>query len=369
MAGCTGIGLPAGGNGRNVMEQDHKAWAIFGQVDYRFVENWEVTVGARYTKENKKIDGTFTEPGASWGLLLGLSDLTVFNPRPDLDDELDDEQITANLKLSWFPSEDTMFYASYATGYKSGGTNTDRINPTFDPIFDAENSETYELGMKKDFPDQNVRANLTFHHTTTKDFQTNAFQGAGFNLSNAGKVITKGAELELWWNPTDSLEISGAYIYNEGEFEGFDRANCWISYSWLTGEPDPGRASPLDEFCDRSGDPLDSNAENTFIIAATQSFDITDTINGYVHANYNWRDEQFKDDNIDPLKEEDGYDLLNMQVGIRFVDMGIEVTTWARNLLDQDYLATYFDTPLQSGKLNAYPTEPRTYGLSITKNF
>ena len=367
--GFGGIGFPAGGNGRNVMKQKQDAWAIFGQVEYELRDDLVLTAGARYTEESKELDGRFTQPGASWGLLTNLPDLTIFNPRADVDESLDDDQITGNLKLSWLPSDDTMFYVSYGTGYKSGGTNTDRIAQSFSQTFDPETSETFELGMKADFPEQALRTNITLHHTTTEDYQTNSFQGAGFNLANAGKVVTKGAELEVWWNPTDTLSISGAYIYNEGEFEGFTSANCWVAYSWLTGKQDPGRGSPTNGFCDRSGDPIDSNAENTFMLSATKTFVVSDRVNGFVHANYNYRDEQYKDGNIDPLKVEDGYGILNMKVGFRLESLQLEVTAWARNLLDEDYFATYFDVPLQSGKLNAYPTEPRTYGLSLTKTF
>lgn len=369
MFGFTGIALPEGGNGRNVMKQNHEAWAIFGQLDYDISEELILTVGARYTDESKTIDGRFTQPGASWGLQLMLPDLTIFNARSDIKESLDDDQVTGNIKLSWLPSDDKMFYALYGTGYKSGGTNTDRISEAFSPIFDAETSETFELGMKADFPEQSLRTNITIHHTTTEDYQTNSFQGAGFNLSNAGKVVTKGLELELWWNPTDTLSITGAYIHNKGEFEGFDSANCWVATSWLTGRQDPGRANATDGFCNRSGDPIDSNAENTYMVGATQTFTVNDRVNGFVHANYNYRDEQYKDGNIDPLKLEDGYGVLNMKVGFRLESLQLEITAWARNLLDEDYMATYFDAPLQSGKLYAYPTEPRTYGLSLTKTF
>jgi outer membrane receptor protein involved in Fe transport len=220
-----------------------------------------------------------------------------------------------------------------------------------------------------DFPDQNVRVNLTFHKTITEDYQTNAFQGAGFNLSNAGEVDAKGAELEVWWNPNPDLDISFAYVHNDAEFDGFDRANCWIAYSWLTGQQDPGRGTPTDQFCDRSGDPIDSNPENTFIVGVTQRFEVSDNIGGYVHADYNYRDEQFKDGNIDPFKEEDGYGVLNLRAGLQVESAGFEISLWGRNVLDEDYLQTYFDVPLQDGKLNAYPTEPRTYGLSLTKSF
>ncbi|MGV6806309.1 MAG: TonB-dependent receptor, partial [bacterium] len=337
--GFSGVGIPMGMSGTNFMKQEHKAWAIFGQIDWRFAEKLELSVGLRYTDESKKLNGKFIQPGGpigvgqtvlpidlelpnglvveagnpipsgSWGLYLGLDDLTIFNPRPDIDETLNDEQITGDIKLKWFPKDDIMFYASYATGYKSGGTNTDRISVVRDPIFDAETAETYELGMKADFPEQSVRLNVTLHHTTTKDYQTNAFQGAGFNLINAGEVETKGGELELWWYPTDDLEVSAAYVYNEGEFVNFV-GNCWTANTWLTGQQDPGRAFPTATLCDRSGDPLDTNPEHTVMLSVTQRFQLADNVGASLHADYNWRDETYKDGNIDPLKLEDGYGIL-----------------------------------------------------------
>ena len=367
--GATGLGFPEGATARNVMEQDHQAWAIFGQLNYDLTDSLVLTLGARYTEETKELDGTFTEPGLTWGGLLGLEQLTLINPRADVDETLDDEQVTGNIKLSWSYSEDILLYASYATGYKSGGTNTDRINPALDPIFDAETSQSFEVGMKADFPDQNLRVNLALHHTTTEDFQTNAFQGSGFNLSNAGEIVAQGAELEVTWHPTDTLALTGAYVYNKAEFEEHERANCYIGFSYLTGIQDPGRANPSDQFCDRSGDPLDSNAENTVFLGVTQRFPINDDLEAHLHFNYNYRDEQFQDGNIDPFKEEDPYDILNGRVGLRVESLDLEVSIWGRNILDEDYLATHFDKPLQDGKIGAYPTEPRTYGLSLTKNF
>jgi outer membrane receptor protein involved in Fe transport len=127
-------GFPSGQTARNLMEQDHRAWAVFGQVDWAFRENWELTFGLRYTKEKKELDGQFQEFGTSFGAGLGLSDLTIVNPRSDIDETLNDEQITGNIKLSWRPDDNRMYYISYATGYKSGGTNTDRILQAFEPF-------------------------------------------------------------------------------------------------------------------------------------------------------------------------------------------------------------------------------------------
>lgn len=367
--GFTGVGFPAGATGRNRMQQDHSTWAIFGQGDYRFTPELTLTLGLRYTSEEKEIDGVFSQPGASWGALVALADLVVVNPRANIAESLDDEQITGTIKLTWMPSDNMLLYASYATGYKSGGTNTDRISPAFSVLFDAETAETFEAGMKADFPERNLRVNLTLHHSTTEDYQTNAFQGTGFNLSNAGEVEAKGGELELWWNPTEGLSLTAAYVHNRAKFKGFERANCWIAYSWLTGIQDPGRAQPLNQFCDRSGGPLDTNAENSYIVGATQVFALTGDIEAYIHADYNYQDEQYMDGNLDPFKKQDGYGTFNLRGGVNFLSHRLEIAAWAKNLFDEDYYNVYFDVPLQSGKLNAYPTEPRTYGLSLNKHF
>ena len=286
------------GSALNEMRQEHESGAIFGQLEFDISESFTVTAGLRYTREEKKIVGTFTQAAqgdqpdlenatrqlgilqlATAGSpengippnpgLLALFDPWVFtpfaapdwgyylldplSPRPDIDETIDDDQVTGTLKLSWHASDDIMAYASWGTGYKSGGTNTDRINVAQSPLFGPETSESLELGIKADFPAQRLRANLSIHSTGFDDFQSNAFRGAGFNLQNAGKLDTYGGELEVWWSPTDKLTFSAAYVRSVADFEEFDRGNCWISYTFHTGIDDPGRANPQDPFCNRGG--------------------------------------------------------------------------------------------------------------------
>ena len=72
--------------------------------------------------------------------------------------------------------------------------------------------------------------------------------------------------------------------------------------------------------------------------------------------------------NNDPFAFQDSQDLLNLK-GILRLDSGIEAMLWARNVTDETWFGTVFDTPLQDGKLNAYPREPRTWGLTLRKIF
>jgi iron complex outermembrane receptor protein len=75
------------------------------------------------------------------------------------------------------------------------------------------------------------------------------------------------------------------------------------------------------------------------------------------------------DGNNDPLKFRDSYSVWNLRTGINFESTDTLLTLWARNLTDEDSYETVFDVPLQSGKLNAYPREPRTFGVTLRKGF
>ena len=390
--------IPSGGSARDVMLQDHEAWALFSQVDIRLLEQWSLSAGLRYTDEHKDLRGTFTQDnfgpppdlfaiGANlllvsqgraapdpatlaplaypgWGFYLQ----PVFAPRPDVAETLKDDQVTWNAKLNWTPNNNVLLYAGYATGFKSGGTNTDRIPAAFSQVFGAEKTRAFEAGVKLALPQHNLRVNLALHYTTIKDFQSNAFTGTGFNLRNAGKLETKGGELEVAWAPTANLTLSGAYVYNDGEYDEFEQANCWVAAPFQTGQADPG-ASPGAAFCDRSGFDIPGNPEHTVLLAATQRHSFSDTLSGYIHADYNYRSSIIMDGNIDPLKVQDGFGLLNLRAGLALEAIDLDVALWARNVLEQDYHGVMFDVPLQDGKLAAYPREPRTWGVTLRKRF
>lgn len=404
--------FPADFVANHVADQEQDSWAIFGQFDYNFTDQLIVTAGLRYTEENKELSTTFSETigGVTWvpgapttltdvaiagaglaalagGDLSGLADpafiaqfdpyttagwggylFAGFSPIDDINAKLDDDQITGTLKLTWLATEDTMLYASYGTGYKSGGTNTDRLAEGFEPVFGPETSESFELGVKSEFPDQAVRINAAIHHTTVDDFQANAFTGTGFNLQNAGKLKTYGGELEAYWQPAQNTVVTLAYAYSVADFDEFTAGNCWVAYPFHTGTADPG-ATAGSAACDRSGDRLADNPEHYANLGVKQSFNVSDGVEGYVYGEYAYLSDQVLDGNNDPYKLQDDFGLLNMRAGIFFEEYELNLTLWARNVLDEDYKRTTFDVPVQDGKLMSYAGEPRTYGLTLNKDF
>ena len=97
-------------------------------------------------------------------------------------------------------NEDAMLYASFSKGFKAGGWTTRLSNPVADideAAFGPEKSETYELGLKSQFFDHRVQANVAVFWTDYTGIQLQIQEGASPVSQNAGDAELKGAELEL----------------------------------------------------------------------------------------------------------------------------------------------------------------------------
>ena len=406
--------------------QDHRANAIFGRIDYDLTDDLELNIGLRYTDENKDMTSRFREsvltPGpadvnvdaigaaltiageqakAAQGAPAGDGTGATFNPalagmdptpylpalnvlympgwancavtvrfcpRPDINADLDDSRVTGNIGLSWRIDDTSLIYASYGTGYKSGGTNTDRIGLGFDTVFDSEDTENFEIGVKKDFIDQNLRINLAVYSMEVKDLQTNTFTGTAFNLQNAGRVDVQGVEAEVWWNPTDSLSFQLAYAHTDASFEDFDKGNCQISNIFHTGDPVEAAQFLTQGFCNRSGDRVSGVADDYISLNAMKTFELGNGNTLTLGGEYVSYSDMFMHSNNDPFAKQGARDFLNLRAIARF-DAGFELMLWGRNVTDENWYGTVFDTPLQDGKLSAYPREPRTYGMTLRKVF
>jgi outer membrane receptor protein involved in Fe transport len=392
--------------------QDQDGWAVFGQVDFALSDDFLLTVGARYTDETKDIDALFTQNTpqglipdfgaiALAGCQIQMADpeCGVFNPfdpatvgtfapfffdgwgayafpplapRTDLDESLEDDQVTGNIKLTWFASDSSMFYASYATGYKSGGTNTERIPAAFDSVFGPENSTSIEFGFKGDLGP--VRLAIAVYDTEFEDFQAQTFTGSGFNLQNAGTIDNTGVEVEMLWRPTDSFEIQAIYSHNEVEYASFDAGTCWDGYTFHTGIPDPGLPddfnSNLDsEICSKTGEAQAYNPEDRLFVALQKEFYFGNDTALFLRGEYSSYSDQLTDGDLDPFTYQDAFDIINARIGLNFGRSNSSLTLWGRNIGDERYMIGSSDAPVQSGRMHAYPAEPATYGVTFRKGF
>ena len=396
--------------------QEQDSIALFSQLDWLLNSDFTLTTGLRYTREEKSIVGAYDEQGpgidgltqdpaqwpnvgravfglqniaaalaagqaptaqslnaiapfqqAGWGYFF-LGSAAVM-PRPDLNEELDDSQLTGTVKLAYHPNDNTLTYASFATGYKAGGTNTDRILPSLSPLFDAEKSRSAEIGIKHDFEEYGVRVNAAAHYTQISDFQATTFTGTGFNLQNAGDIIVKGIELEATWLMTESTELHAVASRTLANFDEFKRGTCWVAYTWHTGIDDPGRVEPNDPFCSRDGDRVGFEPQNSLSLMLNHYFEVGN-YPASASIDYQYTGDVFLDDANDPYKYADDFSLFNVRVSFTIPQWDSEIIAWSRNVFDEEYVArSGFDVPVQTGKIMAYPGAPRSFGVTFRKSF
>ncbi|NEM28387.1 TonB-dependent receptor, partial [Escherichia coli] len=119
-----------------------RSQAVFAQVDYDLTDQLEISLGGRYTWDKKVRSGQ---------ALLDLQALaSPFAPASTFPVEgngrLSDSQPTWHAGLNYRPAPDTLIYAKYDRGYKSGGFNS---NGSSAPVpYDPEQLDAFEIGTK-----------------------------------------------------------------------------------------------------------------------------------------------------------------------------------------------------------------------------
>ena len=135
--------------------------------------------------------------------------------------------------------------------------------------------------------------------------------------------------------------------------------------------PDPGGTGDVnDEVCDRTGGRVAYNPENRFFFGITKDFPMGGTKTAFVRGEYSYASDLLTDGDLDPFTLQDSLNLYNLRLGLRWGNNeDSELVAWGRNLGDERYYAGSFDAPVQPGRMNSYPAEPRTYGLTYRRNF
>ena len=381
-----GFGFPAGtffanGTGaQDTFSQDDQASSLFGQFDWLLNEQLTLTAGFNYTEAKKEVTvsqvntNVFASLPAS--LLGGLAALqsslppVVNLPNAIEDNTSDDSDTTYTLRLAYDVNDNVNIYGSYATGFKASswnlsrdsgpnaadlaalqaaGLTTNAPNLSAGSRFaDPEESEVYELGLKAVF--ESGSFNMAIFDQTIKGFQSSIFNGTGFELRNAGMQSTKGVEFDLVYYPVESLRLGFAGtlldpLYDEFVGGGFEGA-------------------------DLSGTKPAGIHEVSLSLSALYDFRLGNN-DAYARADYQYADEVIIVDNIPPAvaaiaTREIGS--LNMSAGMN-TQSGLNLSIWARNVTNDEYMTSGFPTPAQAGSFNIYPNLPRTFGITARKSF
>jgi iron complex outermembrane receptor protein len=177
--------------------------ALYGQATWAASSRVSVTLGGRYTHDDKHGVRTRTNLLTHPAEYNAVSVLHYGRFTPSL---------TTMLRIS----DDASVYARAATGYKSGAPNADAPIGGFSQVYGPESLVTYELGLKSLWLDRRLRLNVALFQTDYKN-QQRAIQVAptveDFEAFNVGEETFRGAELELVANPLRDFSVSLNYAY------------------------------------------------------------------------------------------------------------------------------------------------------------
>ena len=146
---------------------DRTEWetmAVFGEVNYRFDENWELTLGGRYfDREADKIYWVENPKGA-----LSADGYLPKNKR----DNPSSSDFVPKVSVKYNLSENSLVYALFTEGYRPGGVNRGRSEaPIYPDVYDADYLDNYEFGFKSTLLDGRFRLNLTYFSMDWENYQ------------------------------------------------------------------------------------------------------------------------------------------------------------------------------------------------------
>ncbi len=194
----------------------YTGWAAYADLSYQINEQWDVSLGVRYTYDKKQFTRATPKPEST---LLSYF-LPGFMNEP-LTNTNDWDDTTSRLIVRYTPSDAHTLFASYTEGYKSGGFGTFAIqdangDPIFmwfgegdqDPLtaadgiqvaqFKPEDVKNYEIGWKGLVADGTVAVDLTAFMYDYKDLQVNYYD-RGAKVDNVGQVDGQGLEGSVQW--------------------------------------------------------------------------------------------------------------------------------------------------------------------------
>lgn len=184
---------------------DFTNWGIFADVDYQVNDKWNIIAGLRYSKDEKSF--TWDIPATTFAQVRpGVSNLLF--PQVMLKSEDDWDKITGRLVASYQLDDDQMLFASYSTGYKSGGF--DSLTPSTQS-FEPEDTTNFEFGYKAVLWQQFV-ANISGYYLELDNLQRSVDSKppgspqAVPTIINEDREIT-GIEFDLRWRASQSLTL------------------------------------------------------------------------------------------------------------------------------------------------------------------
>ena len=361
---------------RSYFDMRSEARSVFAQVDYALSDALSATLGVNYTEDEKQVrsDVTITDAFATLPFagtpFAGLQPFQLFRafrnyPNADESGIFESDEVTYSARLVYDVSDQLNVYVGTATGFKAASVNLtiDGRGGDIGRIAEPEEAELFEIGLKAQFDRGYV--NLALFDQSIKGFQSNLFNGLGFNLVNAGQQTHRGLEFSGMLRLTDHWRFDMSGMWLDAEYDSFARGACDTSRTGAAADDCP----PGQPFVDLSGRTPAGIHEISLNANTTFDFELTSGIDGFVRLEYVYEDEIQVVDNVAKEIASRDTQMLNASVGIGGTDDSWSLMLWGRNLTDHESLISAFPTTAAPGSYSGYPNQPRTYGITLRTEF
>ncbi|WP_417624314.1 TonB-dependent receptor [Paremcibacter congregatus] len=322
-------------------QNDDFAYAIFGQFNYDISDDLELTVSGRYDKDKRKQ----TDPRPDGRRVDGFGLPITGNATR----EASFSSFQPKVSLRWSASESINIYANYAQGFRSGGFNAPgtEVNPfTGDPIADSiygkEQTRGFELGFKSRLNDQGLILNGAVFYTDADDLQVFNFNGAvnAQIVTTLDDVDIWGAELEMIWAVSPSLDLFGGFGYNDAEIKA-------------------SAANPA-----AVGNQVPYTTKWSLNLGAQHEASLSDSLTLVSRVDWEHRGKTYfhEGGTFVGIPTRNELDFVSARIAIEHSN-GWSLSIWGKNLLDKIYYEEVVAPDYN------YQGRPRTFGMELSINF
>ena len=302
-----------------------------------------LTLGARYTYERRALAAL--EQGVVPGDII-VATLGAVNAAKDFG------KPTYRVALDHRFSDEVLAYASFNTGFKSGGFNTQ--SPA-DPPFNQETLTAYEVGLKTDLLDRRLRLNGSFFYYDYQHVQVELLEQAGTGVVNGPNAVVYGTDIDFEGRLTPDFTVSGGVEYVH---DRFTKATPLVPFGT------PGGGVPLTTEGSADGNRLPVTPDSVVDLRGDYKFDL---LGGKANANLTYQYNTGWYAEPDNLIHQPAFSLLNASVRWKSPNQTYTVSVYGTNLTNAEVQA--FGSTVTLGAQLRTLAPPRLYGVTVGYHF
>ncbi len=331
---------------------DIEAYALFANLTYDITDNFRAKVGARYSHESRDISVATRLPGPGFTLPVGTDSRSYSDFTPEFGLEFD--------------VGDTLLYATYSEGFKSGTAGLVDGTPI---LVDPETIKNFEVGFKGSYFDGGLDLAVAgfLYQVDGAQFDRTRLTAGGprFDTSIENAAVTDGLGIEFEGTAyiSDSFKIDFNGTWYDITFDEFITTNPIDPLGALEGLAGlPVRTEDL------SGNRTRNTPEFTLSARATYTARFDNGGELDLSAAYAYTGDQFYTEFNNPRLAADSYGILDANIKYTFPDTDLSVNLWGKNLTNEFVVSGAFAVSTSRTITGTY-LPPRQYGVTVAYKF